>query len=197
MQQESKYLVFSWQDVYNLTLRLSEKIVDSGFNPTVIVGIARGGWIPARILSDVLYANTMWNVRIEYYTDLGRKGREPKITQPLIVPLAGQRVLVVDEVADTGESLRYAVEHVKKQQVSDVKSAVLHLKRSSSIIPDYYMQMVEAWTIYPWEHRESIIALVKKFRTEDPSLDTKKIRDKLVFEVGFEHTIADYFIKRL
>jgi len=190
-------LVLSWQDVYNLTLRLSEKIVDSGFSPTVIVGIARGGWIPARILSDVLYANAMWNVRIEYYTDLGRKGREPKITQPLMVPLAGQKVLVVDEVADSGESLRYAVDHVKKQQVSEVKSAVLHLKRHSSMIPDYYMQMVEAWTIYPWELRESIIALVKKFKADDPTLDPKKIRDRLVFEVGFEPAVADYFLKRL
>ena len=190
-------MVLSWQDVYNLTLRLSEKIVDSGFSPTVIVGIARGGWIPARILSDVLYANTMWNVRIEYYTDLGRKGREPKITQPLMVPLVGQKVLVVDEVADSGESLRYAVDHVKKQQVSEVKSAVLHLKRHSSMIPDYYMQMVEAWTIYPWELRESIIALVKKFKADDPTLDPKKIRDRLVFEVGFEPAVADYFLKRL
>jgi hypoxanthine phosphoribosyltransferase len=197
MTPVTKYLIFSWQDVYNLTLRLSEKIVNSGFKPSVIVGIARGGWIPARILSDVLYANTMWNVRIEYYSDLGSKGREPKITQPLIVPLAGQRVLVVDEVVDTGESLLYAIEHVKKQGVAEVRSAVLHLKPKSRIAPDYYMQMVDSWTVYPWETRESIIALVKKFRAEDPDLDIKDIRDRLVFEVGFEPTITDYFIKRL
>ncbi|NWF95334.1 MAG: phosphoribosyltransferase [Candidatus Thorarchaeota archaeon] len=194
---DMKYLILSWQDVYNLTLQLSERIVESGYKPTVIVGIARGGWIPARILSDVLYANTMWNVRIEYYTDLGKRGREPRITQPLLVPLEGQSVLVVDEVADTGESLFHAIEHIKAQRVQEVRSAVLHLKETSRVIPDYYMQKVDAWTVYPWEVRESLIALVKKFKTDDPSLDLKQIRDKLVFEVGFEPTVADYFIKRL
>ncbi|MEM2142791.1 MAG: phosphoribosyltransferase [Candidatus Thorarchaeota archaeon] len=194
---ESKYIVLNWEDVYNLTLRLSERIVASGFKPSVIVGIARGGWIPARILSDVLYANTMWNVRIEYYTDLGRKGREPRITQPLLVPLEGQRVLVVDEVADSGESLMHAVRHVEKQGVIEVRSAVLHLKPHSCITPDYYMELVDSWTIYPWEIRESIIALVKKFTTEQPGIDMNTIREKLVFEVGFEPTIADYFIRRL
>ncbi len=192
-----KYLILSWHDVYNLTLQLSERIVESGFKPTVIVGIARGGWIPARILSDVLYTNTMWNVRIEYYSDLGRHGKEPKITQPLSVPLEGKQVLIVDEVADTGDSLWYAIEHVKKQGVAEVRSAVLHLKPTSRVIPDYYMQVIDAWTVYPWEMRESIIALVKKFKEEDPTMDMKTIRDRLVFEVGFEPTIADYFIRRL
>ncbi|MHA2206009.1 MAG: phosphoribosyltransferase, partial [Candidatus Thorarchaeota archaeon] len=77
-----EYLILSWDDVYNLTLQISERIVQSGFVPDIIVGIARGGWIPARILSDVLYANAMFNVRIEYYSDIGLSGGEPKITQP-------------------------------------------------------------------------------------------------------------------
>jgi len=51
--------------------------------------------------------------------------------------------------------------------------------------------------VYPWDMRESIIALVKVFKKEDPSMDLKQIRSRLVFEVGFEPTVADYFIKRL
>jgi hypothetical protein len=51
--------------------------------------------------------------------------------------------------------------------------------------------------VYPWENRASIIDLVKLFKSEDESLSKKQIRDKLVFEVGFEPTVADYFIKRL
>jgi hypoxanthine phosphoribosyltransferase len=63
-----EYLILTWEDVYNLTLRLSERVVESGFKPDAVVGIARGGWIPARILSDVLYADTLQNIRIEYYS---------------------------------------------------------------------------------------------------------------------------------
>ena len=191
------YLILSWRDVYNLTLQLSEKIVDSGFTPNIIVGIARGGWIPARILSDVLYADTLQNIRIEYYTDVGVRGREPRITQPLSGSLEGKSILLVDEVADTGDSLHNAIEHVKKLGVDECRSAVLHLKPTSRVVPDYYMVETTSWTVYPWENRESIIALVRIFKQEDPTLTMKQIRDRLVFEAGFEPTVADYFMKRL
>ena len=191
------YLILSWRDVYNLTLQLSERIVNSGFVPDVIVGIARGGWIPARILSDVLYASTLQNIRIEYYTDVGVKGRNPQITQPLTGSMKGKKVLLVDEVADTGDTLNHALKHVKSLGAASVRSAVLHYKPKSAIVPDYFMVKTSSWTVYPWENRESIISLVKIFKSEDSSLTMKEIRDKLVFEVGFEPTVTDYFIKRL
>ncbi|MFW9960001.1 MAG: phosphoribosyltransferase [Candidatus Thorarchaeota archaeon] len=191
------YLILSWQDVYNLTLQLSERIVASGFKPDIIVGIARGGWIPARILSDVLYMESLQNIRIEYYTDVGVRGKEPKITQPLTGSLKGQSVLIVDEIADTGDSLYHAISHTKSLGVEEQRSAVLHLKPTSRVIPDYFMVRTSSWVVYPWENRESIIALVKIFKKENPELDLKDIRDCLVFEVGFEPTVADYFIKRL
>jgi len=192
-----EYLILGWEDIYNLTLQLSERVVSSAYEPNVIVGIARGGWIPARILSDVLYTQTMWNVRIEYYTELGVRGPEPRVTQPLSVPLEGKKILLVDEVADTGESLHHATEYIKSLGVAEVRTAVLHLKPTSVVRPDYYIQEVSAWIVYPWEIRESIIALVKEFRRQEPDLNMKQIRDKLVFEVGFDPTLADYFIKRL
>jgi len=183
--------------VYNLTLQLSERIVSSGFVPDIIVGIARGGWIPARILSDVLYTTSLENIRIEYYTDVGVRGKSPRITQPLSGSLEGKSILLVDEVADTGDSLHHAIEHVKNLGVDEQRSAVLHLKPTSRVVPDYHMVTTSSWTVYPWENRESIIALIKIFKEEDPSLTMKEIRDRLVFEAGFEPTVADYFIKRL
>ncbi len=189
--------MISWDDIYNLTLRLSERIVESGFSPEIIIGIARGGWIPARILSDVLYTDEMMNVRIEYYSDVGIRGDEPIITQPVTGSMEEKYVLIVDEVADTGDSLYHAIAHVKGLKAKSVRTAVLHLKPTSRVVPDYYMVKTEKWTVYPWEHRESIIALVRIFKDEDPSLTLKQIRDKLVFEVGFDPTVADYFIERL
>ncbi|MFW9974838.1 MAG: phosphoribosyltransferase [Candidatus Thorarchaeota archaeon] len=191
------YLILSWQDVYTLTLQLSERIVNSGFVPDVIIGIARGGWIPARILSDVLYASSLQNIRIEYYTDVGARGKEPQITQPLTGSMEKKNVLLVDEVSDTGDTLHHAIEHVKGLGAASIRSAVLHYKPTSIVKPDYFMVETTSWTVYPWEHRESIIALVKIFKSEDKSLTMKEIRNKLVFDVGFEPTVADYFISRL
>ncbi|MFX1369684.1 MAG: phosphoribosyltransferase [Promethearchaeota archaeon] len=192
-----EYLILSWDEVYNLTLQLSERIVDSGYELDILVGIARGGWIPARILSDVLYARSLQNIRIEYYTDVAVRGREPNITQPISGSMKGKKVLIVDEVADTGESLHHAIEHVKSLGAKEIRSAVLHLKPTSRIIPNYYMVETTRWTVYPWEHRETIIALVKMFKKEDSTRSMKEIRTKLVFEVGFDPTVTDYFLKRL
>jgi hypoxanthine phosphoribosyltransferase len=171
--------------------------VNSGFIPDVIVGIARGGWIPARILSDVLYTTSLQNIRIEYYTDVAAKGKEPRITQPLTGSMKNKSILLVDEVADTGDTLQHAIEHVNALGAKNVRSAVLHYKPTSIVKPDFFMVETSSWTVYPWENRESILSLVQIFKTEDESLTMKKIRDKLVFEVGFEPTVADYFMKRL
>jgi hypothetical protein len=192
-----QYLVFSWADIYNLTLQLSERIVKSGYKPDIIVGIARGGWIPARILTDVLYARTLENIRIEYYFDVGVKGKEPQITQPITGTLEKKSILLVDEVADSGETLIHAIKHVKELGAREVRTAVLHIKPTCKLEIDYWMHEVDAWTVYPWEHRESIISIVKRFKAEDPNLNEHEIRDKLVFEVGFEPTVADYFMQRL
>lgn len=191
------YLILSWRDVYTHCLQLSERIVNSGFIPDVIVGIARGGWIPARILSDVLYTTSLQNIRIEYYTDVAAKGKEPKITQPLTGSMKYKSILLVDEVADTGDTLQHAIEHVNALGAKSVRSAVLHYKPTSIIKPDFFMVETTSWTVYPWENRESIISLVQIFKSEDETLTMKDIRDKLVFEVGFEPTVADYFMKRL
>jgi hypoxanthine phosphoribosyltransferase len=108
-----------------------------------------------------------------------------------------KNILLVDEVADTGDTLQHAIDHVKALGAKGVRSAVLHYKPTSIVKPDFFMVETSSWTVYPWENRESIIALVKIFKSEDDSLTMKEIRDKLVFEVGFEPTVADYFIKRL
>ena len=192
-----EYLIFSFKEIYNLTLQLSERIVKSGYKPDIIVGIARGGWIPARLLTDVLYARSLENIRIEYYFDIGVKGKEPQITQPITGTLEDKSILLVDEVADSGETLLHAINHVKELGAKEVRSAVLHIKPSCEVNIEYWMRRVDAWTIYPWEFRESIILLVKKFKSENPDLGDDEIRDKLVFEVGFEPTVADYFMKRL
>jgi hypoxanthine phosphoribosyltransferase len=191
------YLILSWRDVYTHCLQLSERIVNSGFIPDVIVGIARGGWIPARILSDVLYATSLQNIRIEYYTDVAAKGKEPKITQPLTGSMKNKNILLVDEVADTGDTLQHAIDHVNALGAKSVRSAVLHYKPTSIVKPDFFMVETTSWTVYPWENRESIISLVQIFKSEDETLTIKDIRDKLVFEVGFEPTVTDYFMKRL
>ncbi|MGC8961100.1 MAG: phosphoribosyltransferase, partial [Candidatus Bathyarchaeia archaeon] len=120
------YLPVGWEQMYGMCIELAEKIKGEGFNPDLIVGVARGGWIPARILSDFLHNPNLTSIRVEFYEDVGVTGREPRITQQLPIPVKGRKVLIVDDVSDTGRSLLTVYEHIRSAGAESVKTATLH-----------------------------------------------------------------------
>ncbi len=131
---------------------LAEKVKE--YNPDILVGISRGGLVPVRLISDVLGNMEVAIVRIEFYKDIGKTNDFPQITQPLTKDIKGKRVLIVDDVADSGRSLKVAKEYILKQGAGEVKIATLHYKPISMFKPDYYIGTTEAWIIYPWEVHE-------------------------------------------
>ncbi len=187
-----KFLALWWDEVYDLTLKVAEKIWKSGFNPDILVGIARGGWIVARLLSDFLDNSNVTSIRIEFYKGIAETGEKPQITQPLIVDVKDKRVLICDDVADTGHSLIAAVEHVKEHGAKDVKVATLHLKPWSAYKPDYFVVETDAWIIYPWEIRETISKLVSKLKSEKKSKEA--IREELL-KTGIKNVLVNYFLE--
>lgn len=187
-----KFLAPWWDEVYDLTLKVAERIWKSGFNPDVLVGIARGGWIVARLLSDFLDNSNVTSIRIEFYKGIAETGEKPQITQPLMVDVKDKKVLICDDVADTGHSLIAAVKHVKEKGAKDIKVATLHLKPWSSYRPDYFVVETNAWIIYPWEIRETISKLVSKLKSEGKSRD--EIRKELS-KTGIKNALIDYFLE--
>ena len=99
----------SWDQVYDMLIDLARRVKDSGFRPDLIIGVSRGGWAPARIMSDLLENANTASIRIEFYLAPGVTARKPVISQAIMVPVKGVNVLVVDDVSDTGESLKVAV----------------------------------------------------------------------------------------
>ena len=65
-----------------------------------------------------------------------------------------RRILIVDDVADTGKSLIVAKDYLMKRGASEIKVATLHFKPTSSFKPDYYVDMTTAWICYPWGRNE-------------------------------------------
>ena len=192
-----EYHLLTWHDIYDLTLQLSETIVMSGFKPDLIVGIARGGWIPARILSDTLNTSMLRNIRVEYYIDIGVTLDTPQITEPFTVPVQNKQLLVVDDVADTGASFNHTIEFLSSLHPQSIKTAALILKPWSTFIPDYWRLNLSKWIIFPWAYRETIIDLTKNFKKETPNITLSGLRTKLVDEVGFNPQLVDYFLQRL
>lgn len=155
------YLSIGWEQMYGMCIALAEKIKEDGFNPDLIVGVARGGWIPARILSDLLHNPNLTSMRVEFYEDVGVRRGEPRITQQLPVSVKDRKVLVVDDVSDTGRSLLTVYEHIRKAGAKSVKTATLHYKPHSIFKPDFYIDETSAWIIYPHERYEFILSYLK------------------------------------
>lgn len=165
-----KIVAVTWGDIHASLISLANKISESKYSPEMIVGIARGGWVVARILSDLLDVKDMASLKIELYKSIGEKDRKPRITQSISESPSGKIVLVADDVADTGESLILAKEHILSHGAKETRLATIHLKPWSKIKPDYYVAITDAWIIYPWEIRETIENLIKIWRedTKDP-----------------------------
>src|SRR5208337_4303602 len=103
MSDTRNYVAPGWDEVYAMLLDLALKIRKSGFKADLIVGVSRGGWAPARILSDLLENSRTANMRIEFYTGIEKTAARPRVTQPVSDNIAGKNALVVDDVSDTGE----------------------------------------------------------------------------------------------
>ena len=138
-----------------MLLDLALKIRKSGFKADLIVGVCRGGWAPARILSDLLENARTANIRIEFYTGLEKTCAEPRVTQPISDSVAGKNVLVVDDVSDTGKSLKVALEHLLEKGAASVKTITIYFKPHSIFKPDYFADTTSDWIIFPWERLEA------------------------------------------
>jgi len=162
VEARAKFEVPTWNKIYDMLLSQAEKIRQSNFKPDVIVGITRGGWIPARVLSDFLGIPNLATVRIEFYLGVAETRNEPVLTQGVSAVVAGKKVLIVDDVADTGKSLQLAREHVLQQGAAEVRIATVYRKPWSVIKPDYYETETSCWVVFPWETKETIRKIVEK-----------------------------------
>jgi hypoxanthine phosphoribosyltransferase len=166
-----EYLAPSWEEIYNLCLDLADEIKKNKFNPEVIVGIARGGWIPARILSDLLGNSYTANLKIDFYRGVGETKERPIITQTISTIVEGKKVLIADDVADSGKSLKVAKEHLEQCGATLVKIATIYYKPWSIIKPDFYIKETEAWIIFPWERKEFVSKMMESLRAKGLSHD--------------------------
>jgi len=187
-----EFEVPTWNLIYKMLLNLAEKIRKDGFKPDVIVGVSRGGWPPARVLSDLLDNPNIANVRAEFYLGVAEKKGEPVLTQLVSVSVAGKRVLVVDEIADTGKSLKVVKEHLMASGAVDVKIATVYYKPWSIVKPDYYERETRRWVVFPWETKETVNKIVKKCKETGKPIEGEVAK---LIEAGAPKRLVKKFLK--
>lgn len=189
-----EFEVPTWTQIYNMLLNLAEKIRKDRFEPDIIVGVSRGGWPPARVLSDLLGNPNLANVRAEFYLGVAETKEEPVLTQPVSVEVVGKRVLVVDEIADSGKSLKLVKEHTIEKGAKEVRIATVYYKPWSIVKPDYYEKETSCWVVFPWEIKETIRKIVKKCGVKGKSV--KEETAKLV-KAGIPLELVEKFLKEV
>ena len=194
MSPELEFEVPSWEQIYELLLNLGNRIRKANFRPDVIVGISRGGWPPARIMSDLLENPELANVKAEFYLGVAETKSEPIITQPVSVSVMGKKVLVVDDVVDTGKSLRLVRSHLRKHGATDVKVVTLYYKPWSVLTPDWYEKETSSWVIFPWERKETVRNIAEKYKGQGKSVEAAK--ENLV-RCGLDRKLVERFIQEI
>jgi hypothetical protein len=189
-----KFEIPTWEQIYELLLNLANQIRKACFQPDVIVGIARGGWPPARIMSDLLENPELANVKAEFYLGVAKTKSEPVITQPVSVSVHGKKILVVDDVADTGKSLRLVRSHLKDQGATDVKIATIYYKPWSVVTPDWYERKTSHWIIFPWERKETVRNVVEKFKSEGKTVEEAK---ETLIRYGLDRKLVERFLEEI
>ena len=157
------YEVPTWNQIYDMLLCQAQKIRQN-FKPDLIVGVARGGSIPARILTDLLETPKLGVIQIEFYVGIAQTTLEPALKQALTTPAVGKKILLVDDIADSGKSLKLAVAHLQEQGAKEIKTATLYKKLQSAVTPDFYEKQTTSWVVFPWDTKETLRKIIQCYQ---------------------------------
>ena len=161
-------------------------IIDKGYPADTIVAISRGGLVVSRIVSDIMNISDIMVVAVKAYEDIAKPRKDVVIVSGLNGDIEGRRVLLVDDIVDTGSTLEVTLKYLKEQGPLIIKSATPYVKPWAKIKPDYYVKEVEEWIVFPYEVGETIRSLERLFSKSGNI-------DQLLTSLGLEREVIEYF----
>lgn len=144
----------TYEDFGRATRELAQGICDSGFAPDIVLSIARGGFFLGAGLGYALGVKNAFMMSVEFYTGIDERLEMPVVLPPVPskVDLSGAVVLIADDVADSGHTLKMVTDFCA-ETVREVRSAVLYHKPHSVITPDYCWKRTDRWIDFPWSYQ--------------------------------------------
>jgi len=151
--------VLTWPLYGEASKSLADMVADDGYTPDLILSIARGGLLIAGSLAYALGVKNLHVMNVEYYTGMGERLEFPVILPPplTLVDLESAKVLIADDVADTGHTLALVRDYVAPQ-VGEVRSAVLYQKPISVIDCEYVWRHTDQWIDFPWSTKAALVS---------------------------------------
>lgn len=184
-------IVTTWQQMYNLAKKTANKIKKSDFHPDIIIGLSRGGLVPARMFCDFLHIKNCFAIKVDHWGLTATKDGKAKLTHKLNMDLTGKNVLVADDITDTGQSMKLAIKHIEELNPSEIKTTTLIRLNSSKYVPDFYgCEKDWAWIVFPWNHREDMVNFIGKILgKEGKAID--KIKEDLKTNFNIDLNILE------
>lgn len=175
---QDKFLNVTWEEFRKLTYLLGERVGESQLKLDLIVAIARGGLTVAQLLSDQL-ALPIAAFTVESYKNL-KQQQLPHITYGLSASLSHKKILLVDDICDTGKTFLRGLTYLEELEVrrEDIKTLALISKPHAQYSPDFFAKSTSAWAIFPYEVRETIAQLVPLWKKDGVPL--KEIRSRFL-----------------
>ena len=150
----SEHEVMSWDHLGEGARELAELVHADGYKPDIVLAIARGGLLVAGALSYALGVKNTFTMNVEFYTGIDERLDVPMILPPVpdLVDFTETRVVIADDVADTGATLAL-VKNFLADKVAETRCAVLYEKPRSIVRCEYVWRRTDRWIDFPWSVR--------------------------------------------
>ncbi len=184
----------SWDELHKDIKDIVKKIKRDNYKPDIVIALSRGGFVPARVICDLLIIKDLVSIKVDHWGVTATKDGKAHLRYPIKIDLTDKKVLIVDDITDTGESMILAKDFVKKLKPKDIKTAsIFHIKHSK-FIPDYYSKQINwIWVMWPWNYTEDMCNIVPKVLNEKKGCSIKEIRkclkQRFNIEVTEEHLL--------
>lgn len=191
MQNKFTAKIISLQEAYSASHRLALNIMKSSESFDIVIAVARGGMFPARLMCDFLNIGRLASMQIKHYESGAEILKNTEIIDPVTIDISGRKVLIVDDVNDTGETLIEAVNHVQSLKPALLKTAVLHEKKNTVFEADFSIERLDEWKwlVYEWAATEDILSFLKNDGMLQQNIET--VRDHLAkkYDLFIEHRL--------
>jgi len=187
----------SWEDSFYLSAGLAVKIKEAKYVPDIIIAISRGGLVPARVIADFMLERKLLCLRAEHW-GVGTKHKKVKITGST-TNLESKKVLVVDDVADSGDTLFEMVKYLKERGAASIVTAALHYKKTSIFKPDFFIEQMDEWQwiVYPWSIYEDTSDFIKKITAQPHTAEQIYHQLGASFNLEIERKLFDIILDEM
>jgi hypoxanthine phosphoribosyltransferase len=147
----------SWQDLGDGSRELAELVHRDGYRPDIVLAIARGGLLVGGAIGYALGVKNTFSMNVEFYTGVDERLEMPMLLPPVpdLVDFGEQKVLIADDVADTGATLALVKEFCEGK-MAEVRCAVLYEKPRSRVACEYVWRRTDRWIVFPWSDRAPV-----------------------------------------